>query len=214
MRYTTLTTLLLLTSACSEDEMSEVRTCGATGPTTEAATILAIGDSMQDFHESCDDVPGQVARELALVVESRAVGGATMLEDIPGQYVPGPWDWVLVNGGGNDIECEEVDECLPVLDEVVDTLDALLQTIGDDGASIALLGYPDFPDEPRWELIGADMMTRYAALADAHDAVFIDVRPVIHGGTPELFADDVHPTVEGATVISQEIARILSDRPE
>ena len=97
------------------------------------------------------------------------------------------------------------------LDEVIDTLDGLLETIARDGARIALLGYPDFPDEPRWELAGEEMMTRYAALAAEHDALFIDLRPVIHAGTPELFADEVHPTVEGAEVIGAEIARVLRE---
>ena len=204
------TSLVLLASACAHHAELDVRTCH--GEDAEgSARILAIGDSMQDFHESCDDVPGQAARQLGRTIESRAVGGATMLEEIPWQYVSGDWDWVLVNGGGNDLECEEQAACLEQLDEVIDTLDGLLETIARDGARIALLGYPDFPDEPRWELAGEEMMTRYAALAAEHDALFIDLRPVIHAGTPELFADEVHPTVEGAEVIGAEIARVLRE---
>lgn len=180
--------------------------------------ILAIGDSMFDFVGECADAPDLTGVVLGERVTNEAVGGATMLnDDIPSQYRSGDWRWVIIDGGGNDMECESESACLAILDEVEAAWRELLDTVTDDGAQVALVGYPDFsPDSESgelWSVMGGEMMERMSGVADDYDGVFfVDLREVMNGETqPELFDEDlIHPSPAGAGVIADEIARVIS----
>ena len=87
--------------------------CGA-GPAGREARILAIGDSMMVWNGLIgQSIPDVLAEELAAPVVDRAVTGARMIYrlpitgaaglSIPKQYRGGDWDWVILNGGGNDL---------------------------------------------------------------------------------------------------------------
>ena len=74
--------------------------------------MLAIGDSFFDFHSDDESsIPHVAAAELGKTVANASVSGALLLEGdeaIPDQYVAGDWEWVIVDGGGNDVNdlCE------------------------------------------------------------------------------------------------------------
>ena len=180
--------------------------------------ILAIGDSMFDFIGDCGDAPDLVGVTLGARVSNEAVGGATMLnDDIPSQYRSSDWSWVIIDGGGNDMECDSQSTCMAILDEVEEAWRDLLDAVTDDGAQVALVGYPDFsPDSESgelWALMGEEMMGRMSGVADEYAGVFfVELRGVMNGEEqPELFdADLIHPSPAGAAVIADEIARVIS----
>ena len=178
--------------------------------------ILAIGDSMFDFIGDCADAPDLVGVTLGARVTNEAVGGATMLDDIPGQYYAEDWRWVIINGGGNDMDCDSESACLAILDAVESAWRDLIEAVTDDGAQVALVGYPDFSEDSEsgalWAELGGEMMERMSGVADAHDGVFfVDLREAMSGAAqPELFdADLIHPSPAGARVIADEIARVI-----
>lgn len=180
--------------------------------------ILAIGDSMFDFIGECADAPDLTGVALGARVTNEAVGGATMLDnDIPSQYRSEDWRWVIIDGGGNDLDCESESACLAILDEVEAAWRDLLDAVTNDGAQAALVGYPDFSIDSEsgelWALMGGEMMARMSDVADDYDgAFFVDLRGVMNGeAQPELFDDDlIHPSPAGAGVIADEIARVIS----
>ena len=65
--------------------------------------ILAIGDSLLDFHTPDADIATVAAEELGLSVELAASGGTTMLDEdgIPQTYVDGSFSVLIASGGGN-----------------------------------------------------------------------------------------------------------------
>ena len=83
--------LLLSLLACVDQEHSEGTEagCDTVGDLPDNGAVQAIGDSMFDFVGGCQDAPDFASVALGERVENNAVGGATMLEDIPDQYQPG-----------------------------------------------------------------------------------------------------------------------------
>ena len=71
------------------------------------AELFAIGDSYLAWNrEDGGSIPEIAGKELGLTVENISVSGAQMLggpEAIPDQYVSSTWDWVVIGGGGNDV---------------------------------------------------------------------------------------------------------------
>lgn len=70
------------------------------------AQILAIGDSILAWNRlSGRDVITLVGEKTGLTVQSRAQNGANFMREggITTQYRSGNWDYVILNGGGNDI---------------------------------------------------------------------------------------------------------------
>lgn len=192
--------------------------CDTVGDLPDNGAVQAIGDSMFDFVGGCQDAPDFASVALGERVENNAVGGATMLEDIPDQYQPGGWEWVIVIGGGNDLDCDDVDSCTEILEEVEAVWRALTDEITDDGAKVALVGYPDFPSDNEeigelWAELGSTYLSKMEAVADGNSsAYFVDLRAVMDGDEqPELFDDDLlHPSVSGARVMGEAIAEVIS----
>ena len=210
--------LLLTLLACFDtdsDALAEVD-C-ATVEALPEGEILAIGDSMFDFIGGCGDAPDLTGVVLGEQIRNEAVGGATMLhDDIPGQYISGDWRWVIINGGGNDMDCDSESACMAILDEVETAWRGLLDDVTADGARAALVGYPDFSEDSEsgelWAAMGGEMMSRMQSVADEYDdAFFVDLRGVMSGEEqPELFDDDqIHPSPAGASVIADAIAAVI-----
>ena len=107
------------TDADFEDEEDEgADLCGAVEALPYSGVIPAIGGSLLDAVEGCGDAPHLVGLALGERVRSEVAGGASLMEDIPGQYVSGGWEWAIVNGGANDLDCDSTDACSEVVDEL------------------------------------------------------------------------------------------------
>lgn len=191
--------------------------------------LLAIGDSVLAWnHRYCQSVPDHVALNLGRAVDNRAVNGARARggdAPIPDQYEAGDWDWVLVDGGANDLNggCD-CDGCETTLDGLVaeDLADGVMVELVDrivaDGARVVLMGYYPVPDGAWY---GFDDCTdeidaldaRYAALAESRDGVeFFEPGDVMDPErTPKFYAfDDVHPGADGAAALGAAIAAVIS----
>lgn len=197
------------------------------------AAVLGIGDSFFAWNaEEGAGIPDVVGAELGMETFNVSVSGATVLGDedegdwaIPNQYVSDAWTWVIMGGGGNDIEgicdCSGCD----------DTLDALLSADGggaipalvdealDDGAQVAWVGYPELP-ESREGFVGCDdeqalLIERLEQMAaDREGVIFVDGRDAFSPDALEYYDEDhVHPSVEGSRALGELVAqRILEMR--
>ena len=198
------------------------------------ARILAIGDSMLAWHEvSGASVADVVGRKLGEPVLNRAVGGAKVVYNLPltgalgmrvaSQFSDGPWDWVIVNGGGNDIlfGCG-CGDCTRRIDKMVDKsgtkgeLPALFAQIRASGAKAVYAGYLRSPgvdsaiDVCRPE--GDELDARMARLAEQMDGVwFISNADLVpEGDTSYHGIDLVHPSRKGSAAIGARIAALIA----
>ena len=127
----------------------------------DEAEILAIGDSILAFHSgSCASIPDVAGETLGRPVRNAAKSGAKVSPgfghiwgDIRNQYLEGDWDWVVVEGGVNDLnndcdcgECSEVLDSLVSEDGAAGDVPQLVHRALDDGARVALMGYYDVPE--------------------------------------------------------------------
>lgn len=217
----------VLAAACRPDAKGA---SAADGPEErpDDASMVAIGDSVFAFHrESGEDIPQVVGDALGIEVYNVAVSGAQLSggeDPIPAQLPEGPWSWVLMDGGANDMAercgcgaCDEALDQLITADGAAGILAELAATVTNTGAKLAIMGYYRLPpDAPDFDGCGPwleSLSARQARLADANPAVhFVDASAVVDGTDLDLFfRDRVHPSVAGSAVIGQHIAEALRD---
>lgn len=195
------------------------------------ATILAIGDSIFEYNSlQGDSIPDVVGDVLDSNVHNAARAGAHFSNsdseasadglDIRGQYVDGNWDWVILEGGGNDYldDCG-CGECGPYIDELV-SADGLTGEIPDfvrDLAStnpkVLMMGYYDVPSDAKFgfDRCGDEVKEhnrRLALLAGAVDGVwFFSAGDVVSVDDRAAYAADrVHPSMIGSKLIGEYLA--------
>ena len=87
----------------------------------EGSKILAVGDSIFEWGLGGDSAPEIVGDVLNLPVYNAAISGSMISSNeegsIPNQYFEGDWDWVIMDGGANDLnelcqcgDCSQVNE--------------------------------------------------------------------------------------------------------
>lgn len=206
----------------------------ATAQDRTDARILAIGDSLMSWHKmiglSIADVVGQELGEPTL---NRSISGARMLFRLPGmaemgmrissQYSNGDWDWIIINGGGNDLwfgcGCKA---CDTKLDKLISSKQAGKGAIPDtvtkaleSGARVVYIGYlrsPGFDsviDECRDE--GDEMEARIGAyLATLPNAYFVSLKDLVPEGDKTYHGlDRVHPSTKASREIGQRVAALI-----
>ena len=194
-------------------------------------TILAIGDSVFAWRmRSCETVPDVAAITLGRTLRHKAVNGARITggdDPIVEQFEEGEWDWVLLDGGGNDLknECECGVDCSPVLDTLVSEdgtrgeIPELVDRIVAGGSRVALYGYFRI-DERAFYGFGEcleelDVLhARQQKVASQRDGVFfIDAREVVSPEhDPDAYAfDNLHPSAEGARIVGAFIAKKIKE---
>ena len=194
--------------------------------------MLAIGDSIMAWHvDEGASIPDVVADELGREVTNRSVPGGQFLNapvglDIRDQYYvvrTGGWEWVIIDGGGNDLNAEcGCDECSEIQD-------ALLGPEGDSGRvfefvdrivsprrKVMLVGYYEVPNYAWFgfnqcvdEL--AEYNRRLALMADQTDNVwFIDAGQAVKADDPSAYEEDgIHPSVEGSELVGRLVAQAI-----
>ena len=200
---------------------------GCAAPQRGAPTMLAVGDSVLSWSRlSGGDIPRVAAAATGRAVDNRSVIGARFLTGIPGQYRDGPWDWVIVNGGANDLRgtcgCDGCD----------DTLDALVAPDGRTGAmadfarslvakghGVVLLGYYDTsvaggPFAACADEL-AELSRRLDLVADTDPAIlFVDAGDAIDPANLDHYARDLaHPSFAGSALIGRLIAGAIGPAP-
>ncbi|SEN32990.1 GDSL-like Lipase/Acylhydrolase family protein [Loktanella fryxellensis] len=206
--------LIVLLGACAAPQVGPVG-------------VLAVGDSVLAWNRlSGGDIPRVAATQAGVASQNRAVLGARFLETVPGQYREGPWDWVIVNGGANDLRgtcgCDGCDA----------TLDALVTPGGQGGAmpdfardmvardhKVILLGYygtsvaggpfADCADEL------SELSRRLALTAAADPGItFVDAKAAIDPADLGLYAPDLaHPSAAGSAAIGALVGAAMRTAP-
>ncbi|WGI21843.1 SGNH/GDSL hydrolase family protein [Amylibacter sp. IMCC11727] len=199
--------------------------------------ILAIGDSMLAAHRiSGRAVSNYVERAKGMQVKDNSVLGARIIYNLPitgslglnigKQYRKGDWDWVIMNGGGNDLwlgcGCSRCDRKLNKLaaknGNGAGAIPKLIKKIRKTGAKVIYVGYLRSPgagspiEHCRNE--GDELERRMKAFAKTDSGVFhVSVRDLVpHGDRSFHGADMIHPSIKGSREIGKRIARVIKTK--
>ena len=220
--------ILLLTLALA----TSLASAQTPAPPVETGPILILGDSIMAWN---DDVGASVAHRLrartGADVTSHAIPGSRILERadaIPKQYRPGPWRWVLVQGGGNDlVEDCACGACTDVLDQLLGPdgttgaiADLVTRILREDANVLLWSYYEPLPTAPypfdRCSDALQHVHERLTRLAATSDRIqLLDGRDVMDPSKPNAYdRDGVHPSPLGSDAIALQIARILDKSQE
>lgn len=203
--------------------------CGAfRGPPPEGTRLIAIGDSILDWNRRAGaDIPTLVSQRTGLPVFNAAISGAEFVGRfaIPDQYPQGDWDWLLLDGGGNDLtgNCGSPAAAEAVLDRLIDDQDlsgayaSFLAPVRSSGIQVIIMGYAPVsvaggPFAP-CEFALNDLRGRQAALAASDPMItFVDVRDVIAPDNLAAYDPDlIHPSPAGGALMADLIARAIEN---
>lgn len=205
-------------------------------PSTKAekpARILAMGDSMLAWNSAGrGSVSHSVEKHLGEAVIDRSVSGARILYALPvsgslglrisSQFLEGDWDWVILNGGGNDLwlgcgcnRCDHQIERLISQDATKGHVPALVRKIRQTKAKVIYLGYlrtpgRESPIEACTE-IGDTFENRLSQMAKRDSGVFfVSNRDLVPYGDLSFHSlDRIHPSAKGSFAIGARAARVI-----
>ncbi|WP_296765744.1 SGNH/GDSL hydrolase family protein [Sediminimonas sp.] len=210
---------------------------GCTEPVTSdtQSRILLLGDSLMAMHRSQGkSVAHSLEQALDEPVIDRSVAGARYLYALPisgsmglnitKQYRPGNWDWIVLNGGGNDIwmgcgcgPCERRIGRLISEDGHRGRIPGFLSKLRQTGAQVVFVGYLRTPgvtspiegctDD------GDEMDRRLSRLAALDQGLhFVSLADLVpHGDRSYHGLDLIHPSVKGSRAIGKRIAEVISN---
>ena len=207
--------------------------CSASAPSSQNPRILAMGDSLMAWNNiSGQSIPDTVAKRLQEPVVDRSVTAARIIYRLPisgsaglnilKQYKPGDWDWIIVNGGGNDlmfgcgcIACDRKLDKLISKDGRKGAIPGMLAELRQTGAKIIYVGYLRSPgvgspiEHCRTE--GNILEQRITRLAEYDDGIyFLSLRDLVpHGDRSYHALDMVHPSVKASTAIGNRVSEII-----
>lgn len=219
-RMMTLCSLVLLTG------------CGLV-PQRSGGDILVIGDSVLAYNDG--QIGKVIAAELDRKVVSRAALGARIDASaaysvlglsIPGQLSDGPWNWVVMDGGANDLagscgcgRCDDDVDALIGPDGSSGAIPDLIAQARATGAQVLWMGYYQAPRSASFRDCRADLVEmerRIKGYAQSRDGVhFIDAESVVDPSEPALYAPDMtHPSRAGSAVLGRFLARAIAAGPQ
>lgn len=206
----------------------------ATLAQTKEPRILVMGDSMLAAHSiSGRGVADIVERATGIPVKDNSVLGARMIYKLPitgsigfninKQYRKGDWDWVIVNGGGNDLwfgcGCRKCDRKLNKLaaksGNGSGVIPQLILRIRQTGAKVIYVGYLRSPGAgspiESCKDDGDELEARMKAFAARDTGVYhVSLRDLVPNGDRSFHGSDmVHPSLKGSREIGKRIARVI-----
>lgn len=194
-----------------------------------ADDVLVMGDSVMAWNRSAGASIGDaLGRRLGRRVVNASVPGAQVEAGVFGfalnigrQYRRGDWDWVVLNGGANDLfrRCGCRQGCETVLDGLIAAdgrrgrIATLAARLRGEGAQLMYVGYygPSGRggafDACTDELLELDR--RVARMADIVPGIhFVDAGQAISSADPTDYAsDNIHPGPRGSARIATLVAR-------
>lgn len=211
--------------------------CGETVSRDAPSRILLMGDSLMAVHHGSGKAVSQaVEKHLGEQVIDRSVLGARMIYalpisgaaglNIPKQYRPGEWDWVILNGGGNDLwlgcgcfACRGKMERLISKDGRKGVIPGLVSRLRHDGAKVLYVGYLRSPglgspiEYCRDE--GDEFESRVQKLANLDEGIhFLSLADLVpHGDRTYHAIDMIHPSVKASQEIGKRIAEVIDGAP-
>ena len=200
----------------------------------EPPRVLFMGDSMLAWNRSAGrSVADYLARETNGFVTDQSRNGASYFTqvrllagkrgNIPSQFLDGDWDWIVLNGGGNDLlfgcGCNACDTHIRRLIDrnhawgaIPDLIHFLLQTTD---AKVIYTGYLRSPG--RSSMIehcatsGSELEQRISHMASTTNRLFFlslqDLVP--HGDLTYHSAARIHPSPKGSAAIAARISTLI-----
>jgi len=195
--------------------------------------ILVLGDSIMAWNGSAA-IPDVIASTTGRSVTSRAVPGAQFDNestiasavgfDIQQQFPGGRWNWVLVNGGANDLSADcGCGACGASVNALISpdgqgSISTFLQKLrAETGAQVMWMGYYAGSGSGSFAGCRDDLVeieariARFAARTPGMH--FVDSEDVIDRSDRGLFAgDNVHPSKRGSARIGAYLAQEITAR--
>jgi len=199
----------------------------------KSARILTMGDSLLAAHSiSGRAVSDAVEKALGEQVFDRSVAGARVIYGLPitgamgmkiaKQYRTGKWDWIILNGGGNDLwfgcgchACERKINRLISNSGLGGEIPRLVANLRRTGARVIYVGYLRSPgvgspiesckDE------GDELERRIDEMAKADAGVyFLSLAQMVPFGDRSYHGFDmIHPSLKASREIGKRIAEII-----
>ena len=196
--------------------------------------ILVLGDSVMAWNgRSGAAIPDVIAASLNRSVVNKAVAGAQFDNasaiagavgfDIQRQYNGGRWNWIVMNGGANDLgadcgcgACGATVDALIGVDAQTGAIPSFIRKIrAQRGARVLWMGYYAGNGKGSFQGCRSDLVqmeARLARFAIANPGVFfVDSEDVINSRDPAQFANDnTHPSAKGSTLIGTYLATAIA----
>lgn len=210
-----------------------VFSCGEQVPPEGRAHILLMGDSMLSANRvTKDGVADALEAELGQDVVDRSVPAARYFHALPisgsaglnlkSQYRPGPWDVIVLNGGGNDLlfGCG-CGRCIGVLDRLIShdgrsgAIPSYVSKLTKTGARVVYVGYLRNPGTTTiikgCGPAGNELDRRLAELDKLDPAMtFLPMSALVPVGDTSFHQlDRIHPSQKGSHEIALKIARVI-----
>ncbi len=208
--------------------------CGEYVPHDQSPRILAMGDSMMAWHAGNDrGISDNIEQILNEPVIDRSVVGARVLYHLPitgamglsisKQYAPGNWDWVVLNGGGNDLwlgcgcsRCDSKMNRMISADGSSGEIARMVKKMRQTGAQVIYVGYLRSPgvgsiiEHCREE--GNELESRISRMAKADPGVhFVSLQDLVPYGDRSYHSGDrIHPSQKASRAIAMRVANIIA----
>lgn len=209
--------------------------CTEAVPSNGQSRILIMGDSLFATHQLKGKSIGHVLeKQLGEQVIDRSVLGARIQYALPvsgslgvkiaRQYREGPWEWIILNGGGNDLwlgcgcgRCGAKLNRMISADGTGGDIPTLVGRLRQSGARVAYVGYlrsPGMLSPIEHCKNEADALEGRLAAMAARDAgvTFVSIADLVPDGDSSYFTIDmIHPSVKGSRAIAERIAGVIRD---
>ncbi len=199
----------------------------------QSSRILTMGDSLLAAHSfSGRAVSNAVEKALGEQVTDRSVAGARVIYGLPisgamgmkiaKQYRRGEWDWIILNGGGNDLwfgcGCHKCDRRMNRLisgDGSYGDIPRLVSKLRRTGARVIYVGYLRSPGVgspiESCKDDGDELERRIDQMAKADTGVyFLSLAKLVPFGDRSFHGFDmIHPSLKASREIGKRIADII-----
>jgi len=203
----------------------------------EVPRILVMGDSFLAAHGPSGKSVGHIlARSLPAEVKNNAIPGARIIYKLPlsgavgfnisRQYRRGNWDWVILNGGGNDLwlgcgcrRCDRKMNKLISADGLSGEIPKLVNRLRRSGARLLYVGYLRSPgmNSPieNCKDDGDRLEARVAELASRMEGVhFLSNSDLVPFGDRTFHMNDmIHPSTKATAAVGARIVEYIAQVP-
>jgi len=207
--------------------------CAMPPALADAPKVLVMGDSLLASHKISGRAIGHsIGKNLGTKVVDRSIVGARVIYNLPlsgligmkisMQYMKDDWDWVVLNGGGNDLWlgcgcafCKRKMNKMVSLDGSAGVIPKLVKKIRKTGAKVVYLGYLRSPGVgspiEACKTLGDKFETRIVAMAEQDEGVhFVSLQDLVpHGDRSYHAIDMIHPSLKASREIGAMIADVI-----
>ena len=173
-----------------------------------------------EWHLGEGSIPEQVGEKLGKMLTTLAISGSMMStgEDwsIPNQYFARDWEWVILDGGANDLnELCGCGPCEAVQQDLAQAYQDLIGSIRAEGSRVVIWGYygisPDAPEFGNCNEAIDQLSQMQLNLANSDDGVlWVNGKSDITGEDSSYYDDDlIHPSLKGSEQIAEQIATAI-----